>query len=171
MVKVFFDLDGTLFNLYGKENWLELLEKEDPSTFDWIGMDNSGFMPDINYDSFLSICRDLIFDFNVEFNVITWLPMYATEEFEKECAKIKEEWIKTFLPFVKNVCCQSYGTPKQLGIKSKSKEMILIDDNLEVCKVWKTKVNRKYINVTENFNAYNALIELYKELNDRANEY
>ena len=49
--------------------------------------------------------------------------------------------------------------------------MILIDDNLEVCKVWETKVNRKYINVTENFNACNALIELYKELDDRANEY
>ena len=66
MVKVFFDLDGTLFNLYGKENWLELLKEEDPSAFDWVGMDNSGFMPGINYNYFLSICRDLIFDFNVE---------------------------------------------------------------------------------------------------------
>lgn len=171
MTKVFFDLDGTLFNLYGKENWLEMLREENPDAFDWVGMVNNGFMPEFNYEDLVGICLDLIEDFGVEFNVITWLPMYATSEYEKQCAKIKEKWIRKFLPFVKDVCCQSYGTPKQLGIKSRSKEMILIDDNLEVCKIWETKNMRKYMNVKRGFNAFNALTTLYTDLYDRENDF
>mgnify|MGYP003341690520 FL=1 len=93
--------------------------------------------------------------------------MYATKEYEEVCAKVKTNWVNIFLPFVKNVCCQSYGVPKQLGVKSRSKEMIPIDDNLEVCKTWETDCMRKYINVTEEYNAFKALSDLYKELYDR----
>lgn len=170
MVKVFFDLDGTLFNLYGKENWLEMLRTEDPLAFDWKDMPNFGFMPSFDYDDFFALCKQLMAEFGVEFNVITWLPMYATKEYEEECAKVKKEWVNIFMPFVKNICCQSYGVPKQLGVKSRSKEMILIDDNLEVCRTWETDCMRKYINVTKEYNAFKALSDLYKELYDREND-
>lgn len=171
MVKVFFDLDGTLFDLYGKTNWLEMLRTENPLAFDWSDMVNGGFMPSFDYDDFIGICRDLMVDFGVEFNVITWLPMYATKEFEEECTKVKTKWVKTYMPFVKNISCQSYGVPKQLGVVSRSKEMILIDDNLEVCKTWETDKARKYINVTKEYNAFKALSDLYKELYDRVNDF
>ena len=37
-VKIYFDMDGTVFDLYGKQNWLEMLRNEVEGAFigDWI---------------------------------------------------------------------------------------------------------------------------------------
>ena len=50
-----------------------------------------------------------------------------------------------------------YGIPKQNAIKKRAKQMILIDDNSEVCKMWETNSMRKAINLTDNFDIVAAL--------------
>lgn len=150
MIKVNFDLDGTVFDLYGKENWLEMLEAENPDVFlgEWLSY--------INKTAFFDTIEKLL-EKKVEFNVITWLPMGASKEFEEECAKVKTEWVKENMPFIKEISCISYGIPKQKAIKKRAKTMYLLDDNKEVCNMWNTETQRKSFNLSEDFDVVKAL--------------
>lgn len=150
MIKVCFDLDGTLFDLYGKSNWLELLETESAGAF--IG----DFLPEINVTELLNVVEKLK-AFGVVFEVITWLPKNATKAYEEICTAEKMAWCSENLPFVSKVVCQSYGIPKQKAITKSAKTMILIDDNKEVCTMWETAKQRKSINVNKTYTVVNAL--------------
>ena len=98
-IKIFFDLDGTVYDLYSVENWLEKLRSEDASVFsegDFIG----------DYNRFKTVCEKLV-AVGVQFEVITWLPMQASPEYELECTEVKREWVKKFMPFVTEFTAQS----------------------------------------------------------------
>ena len=52
-IKIYFDLDGTVYDLYNVENWLEKLRSEDASVFsegDFIG----------DYNRFKTVCEKLV---------------------------------------------------------------------------------------------------------------
>lgn len=156
-VSVWVDMDGTLFDLYGKPNWLEMLTSENPAAFE------GDFLPEIDIDELYSIC-ELLLMAGVKIGIITWLPMNASPEYERECAIVKREWVAKNLPFITDVKCQSYGTPKQNAITKRSKIMYLIDDNIEICKTWKTEQMRKAINVDKEFTVVHALKEIYRQI-------
>ena len=155
-IKVYFDLDGTLFNLYGKENWLEMLESETVGVFQG---SESDLMENIDLEELYEGIQALA-NYGVEFNVITWLPMQASREYEEICAKEKTEWVRKVLPFINEVVCQPYGTPKQKGISKRANTMILIDDNKEVCNMWKTNKQRRAIQVDNEYSALEALMAI-----------
>lgn len=157
-VKIFFDMDGTVFDLYGKENWLELLRTETKGAFE------GGFiLNDEGYTDFIDEVGNLL-DKGVQFGVITWLPMQASPEYEEICRAEKLEWVKKYLPFVSEFNCVSYGIPKQNCIQKKASKMYLIDDNTEICKIWQTTKQRIAIEVNKNFNVLNALIKIRNEI-------
>ena len=68
-ISVYFDLDGTLFDLYGKRNWLEMLENEKAGAFA-----TGRLMQNIDKERLLTVVAELA-NYGVKFNVITWLPM------------------------------------------------------------------------------------------------
>lgn len=152
-VKVYFDLDGTLFDLYGKTDWLETLENERTGAFE------GNFLPEINLEELLAVINSLIFK-GVEFNVITWLPMQASEEYQKVCTAEKIAWVRENLPFVNDIICQPYGVPKQNAITKRAKTMILIDDNKEVCRIWETAKMRQSFNVDKKYTVVDALYDI-----------
>lgn len=158
-ISVFLDLDGTLFDLYGKPNWLEMLESENPAAFE------GDFLPEIDIDELYSICESLLMA-GVKIGIITWLPMNASPEYERECARVKREWVAKNLPFITDIKCQSYGTPKQNAITKRAKSMYLIDDNIEICKAWVTEKMRKAINVDREFTVVDALKEIYWQVTE-----
>lgn len=160
-IRIYFDLDGTLFNLYGKENWLEKLQNEDPTVFEGGGM-TRGFMPNID-NNFFDVVSDLL-DKGVEFEVITWLPMNASPEYELACELVKRKWVKENLPFISKVTCLSYGIPKQNAISKRASQMFLIDDNMEICEMWNTAKMRQAILVDQDFTAVDALSEILDSL-------
>lgn len=150
--KIYFDLDGTVYDLYSVKNWLEKLETEQKKVFiegDFLG----------DYPEFLDRIH-LLIEYGYTFGVITWLPMRATPEYEEICRQEKIEWINQYLPFVSEINICSYGIPKQNCIQKRSKEMWLIDDNIEVCRMWETNKQRKYINVNEDYTVIQALDEI-----------
>lgn len=150
--KIYFDLDGTLYNLYKIENWLDYLENEKNGIFltdNFIG----------DYDEFMNEIQRLLVA-GYKFGVITWLPMRASREYEEVCRTEKTTWIEKYLPFVIEVNICSYGIPKQNCIQKRCSEMILIDDNAEVCKIWNTNKMRKSINISGTFTAIDALKSL-----------
>lgn len=155
--KIFFDLDGTLFDLYGKENWLELLQTENPTAFE------GDFLPEIDKSALFNVVNRLS-ALGVVFEVITWLPMNASEEYENECTRVKTEWVKANLPFISRIACQSYGIPKQNAIAKRAKQMFLIDDNAEICEIWTTAKQRKAVNISKTFTVVDALEKIYNEM-------
>lgn len=147
--KIYFDLDGTVYDLYNVDNWLEKLRTEQDNVFlegKFIG----------NYEKFLN-CIQALTVLGYTFGVITWLPMQASPEYEEVCRQEKIKWINEKMPFVSEINIYSYGIPKQDCIQKKASSMILIDDNLEVCKMWETPKQRKAINLTNGFTAVDAL--------------
>lgn len=155
-VKCYFDLDGTLFDLYGKSNWLELLRSETAGAF------YGDFLPEIDLNEFYLTIEHLM-AYGVQFAVITWLPMQASSEYEEICRQEKNDWILENLPFVSEVSIVPYGIPKQDCVIKKASRMILFDDNAEICKIWETAKQRKAIQVSKNFTVVDALKILLKE--------
>lgn len=156
-ITICFDLDGTLFDLYGKKNWLEMLKAENPNAFE------GDFLPEIDKDDLYFFMKKLA-NRNVRFEVVTWLPKFASAEYEQKCAEKKRKWVKKNLPFIANVSCQSYGTPKQKAIIKKASKMYLIDDSEEVGKMWETKTQRKFVKVSKDFTVVNALENILTKL-------
>ena len=150
--KCWFDLDGTLYNLYNIPDWLDYLENEKEGIF------TKGELM-VNEEDFTGETMRCMAN-GWEFGVISWLPMGASPEYEEQCRKEKMEWIKKYLPFVKEINIVPYGVPTQNCIQKKAKTMVLIDDNIEVCKAWDTSKMRKSINVNEHFDVMAALESL-----------
>ena len=155
-VKVYFDLDGTVFDLYGKSNWLEILRTEQ------IGAFQGSFLPEIDLNEFYATIEHLSI-YGVQFAVISWLPMQASPEYEEICRQEKNEWILENLPFVSEVSIVPYGIPKQDCIIKRAQRMILLDDNAEVCEMWRTAKQRQSIQITKDWTVVHALKDLLKE--------
>lgn len=145
----YFDLDGTIYDLYGMKDWLERIENEKPNVFT-----DGNFI--VNYNEFMEYVRQLEKQ-GYTFNVISWLPYDVTYNYKKKCEQEKRNWIKKFLPFVKNVEIQSYGILKHTHVESG----ILIDDNEKICKHWRNE-NRIALNVNKEFNVIKALKKLIR---------
>lgn len=139
MIKVYFDMDGTVADFYGQANWLEMLRTETAGAF-------ANCAPLFNPDDFYAVIGRLL-AIGVQFGVITWLPMQASAEYEEICTAEKKAWCAKYLPFISEFAAQSYGIPKQQAIKKHAKSEILIDDNAEVGAVWKTTKQRAFYQV------------------------
>lgn len=143
MKKIYFDMDGTVYNLYGIKNWLEMLRNEEKDAFT-IGKS----LVDMN--RLKKVCLKLI-EIGYQIGIITWLPIGASPEYCEICTKEKREWIEKNMPYVSEFYAQEYGTPKQYAPARRAALMILIDDNKEVREMWKTEKQRIAIDATENF--------------------
>lgn len=153
--KIFFDLDGTVYDLYGQKDWLPKIRNEESGVFT-----QKAFL--VDYSMFIDKIATLTRK-GFTFGVITWLPMNASPEYEEVCRLEKIDWIDTWLPFTSEVNIQPYGVPKQNAIQKRAKKMFLIDDNSEVCKVWEKDPQRMAINLTTNFSVLDALDKIIRE--------
>ena len=161
-IKIFMDMDGTLFNLYGKDNWLDLLENEISGAFVGDGMKNS-LMPALNLESMHNIIYDLM-DLGVSFGIISWTPFAASPIYEETCRNEKLNWLTQNFPMITDIAIIPYGIEKQKAITKRAQTMYLIDDNSEVCKTWETAKQRKAILVDDDFSAFDALKAIYDEI-------
>ena len=161
-IKIYFDMDNTLFNLYGKDNWLDLLENEIPGAFVGGGM-KDGLMPALNLDDMHNIIYNLM-DLGVSFGVITWLPFAASPLYSETCRNEKLKWLAQNFPMITDIAIIPYGLEKQKAITKRAQTMYLIDDNKEVCKTWETAKQRKAICVDDDFSAFDALKAIYEEI-------
>lgn len=154
-IKIYFDLDGTVADFYSQENWLEILRSETRGAFE-------NCKPLFEAERFYKIITQLLAK-GVQFGVITWLPMQASEEYEEICTAEKRNWCEAYLPFICEFSAQSYGIPKQNAIKKHATTEILIDDNAEVGEMWKTAKRRDFRQVCHCTNVCDILEEIYWE--------
>ena len=150
MKKIYFDMDGTVYDLYGIKNWLEMLRNEEKGAFT---LGNAL----VDMVALKEVCLRLIAK-GYQIGIITWLPMGASLEYCEICTKEKRRWAENNMPYISEFYALEYGVPKQYAPARRAAEMWLVDDNKEVREMWVTEKQRKAIDATENI--INALVAL-----------
>ena len=123
-----FDMDGTIADLYGVENWLTDLRNENPR-------------PYINarplYD--MDILVSLLESFKMlgwKIVVTSWLSKESSKEYDKQVRMAKMDWLKRYdFPF-DEIHLVKYGTTKANCTRKLGGYQILVDDNEQVRKGW-----------------------------------
>lgn len=125
MKNIYFDMDGTIADLYGVNNWLEDLLHEDVRPY-------AVARPLVNLQALARILNRLIRD-GWTVNVISWTSRGGSAEYNKAVEQVKIQWLKTHLNSVKFTSIQilPYGTPKELYGNG-----ILFDDEEHNRKAW-----------------------------------
>lgn len=125
---IYFDMDGTLANLYGVDNWLEKLEGGDTSPYK-----EAEVM--LNMQA-LAHRLNRLQKHGFTIGVISWLSKSGSNTYNKEVAKVKAEWLEKHLASVKfdEIHLVKFG--KRKSRVAKIKDGILFDDNVNVRKDW-----------------------------------
>lgn len=125
-MQINFDLDGTLANLYGVENWLEMLSNSNPMPY-------KVAKPLLNMQT-LARRLNRLAKMGYEINVISWLSKNSTAEYDEMVKSAKLEWLNKHLHSVRfsAIHIVKYGTPKETIGKG-----ILFDDEEQNRKNWK----------------------------------
>jgi len=124
--RIAFDMDGNVANLYGFNGWLERLRSAE-SIFNELE-------PMVDMVELNSLCEQLEAK-GYEIMVITWLPMFASDEYKAQCRADKKTWLSKYFPMVKEIHCVQYGAPKQHVTKN-LQDCLLFDDNEEIRQKW-----------------------------------
>lgn len=121
-MRICFDMDGTIADLYGVENWLDYL---------------------INYDETPYLIADTLLNMNIlarklnqlqrrgyEIGIISWLSKDSSNGYDSKVTIAKREWLKKHLKSVQwdFITIAPYGTNK--NIVRQTEDDILFDDEI-----------------------------------------
>lgn len=124
---IYFDMDGTLAELYKVPNWLPMLRMEIAKPYEIAE-------PKVDMTELVDLLKEIRRN-GYTIGVISWLSMGSTKEYDKAVRKAKREWLKANLPIdFDEIHLVKYGTPKSKV--AKVKKSILVDDNGDVCAEW-----------------------------------
>ena len=106
-ITINFDMDGTIADLYGVENWLEYLIAE--NTFPYANA------KPLLHLSALARKLNALQRNGYNLAVISWLSKSGTEEYNEAVTEVKLAWLRKHLPSVNwnEIHIVPYGTPKQ----------------------------------------------------------
>ena len=116
-----FDMDGTLFDLYGVEDWLPQLRAEDTSPY-------LAAKPMINF-SLLARYLNRIQRAGHKIMVVSWTSKESSPEYHSQVAWAKFKSLRRHLPSVHwdAIIFANYGTEKSILVKD-SKAFLFDDD-------------------------------------------
>ena len=103
---IYFDMDGTIANLYGVENWLDYLIAEDVFPY-------RNAKPMLRLCSLAKVLNRLQRE-GYSLGVISWLSKSGSDDYNERVTQIKTEWLASHLPSVNwdEIKIVPYGTPK-----------------------------------------------------------
>lgn len=124
---IYFDLDGSIVDLYGVEGWLDDLIAENTRPY-------AEAKPLLN----LSLLARYIHKaqrMGYTVGIISWLSKSGTPEYNKAVTEVKKEWLAKHLPSVEwdEIHIVEYGTPKST---CRTCPGILFDDEERNLKEW-----------------------------------
>ena len=120
MRTIWFDMDGTIANLYAVENWLPKLQAHDASPYA-----EAEVMLNMSQ---LARLLNQAQRMGYKLGIISWLSKCPTEEYDKAVTKAKKAWLGQHLASVSwdEVRIVKHGMPKEWF--KKSADDILFDD-------------------------------------------
>ena len=103
---IYFDMDGTIADLYGVENWLDYLIVKDALPYEIA-------KPLIRLASLARILNRLQGQ-GYRIGIISWLAKNSTNEYDQTVTRAKQNWLGEHLPSVDwdEINILPYGTPK-----------------------------------------------------------
>ena len=106
-ITINFDMDGTIADLYGVDNWLEMLIAEDAFPYETAE-------PLLRLSALARRLNSLQKN-GYNLAIISWLSKSGTDEYNAEVEAVKRKWLAKHLPSVKwdAIHIVPYGTPKQ----------------------------------------------------------
>ncbi len=126
-----FDMDGTIADLYGVENWLPMLREFDPTPYE--------VAEPMWQMAELAEVLNLLRAVGVEIRIITWLSKESNPQYDAEVREAKRNWLaEQNFPFDHFHGVQ-YGATKADSIRRylpNGETAILIDDNAKVRNGW-----------------------------------
>lgn len=145
MTTIWFDMDGTIADLYGVDNWLEYLINNDPFPY-------STAKPLVNTIA-LNLCFKHLQIKGYRIGIISWLAKNSNEDYDRAVTTAKLTWLKTHFPTVQfdDINIVPYGTPKSNFINDFSD--ILFDDEFPNRNSWRGGKAYDEKNIIENLNA------------------
>ena len=125
---IYLDLDGTLADLYGVENWLEKLRAEDSSPYE-----EAEPMCDLRL---LARLLNKAQRNGNEIGIISWNSKCGDNKYHEAVKMAKKRWLAHHLPSIvwDEIHIVKYGAPKHFNCQDNSG--ILFDDNEDVRKLW-----------------------------------
>ena len=129
MRTIWWDMDGTIANLYAVENWLPKLRAEDATPYTdakvlWNMSQLARLMNEVQRMGY-------------KLGIISWTAKGGSDSYNKAVAEAKASWLKLHLASVKfdTINIVSYGIPKQTFMDTD--EDILFDDEEANREAWK----------------------------------
>ena len=126
-----FDMDGTIADLYGVPNWLEMLRALDPTPYAQAEpMWNMAELADLLHEAQA---------IGIEIRIITWLSKESTADYDRAVREAKREWLEAQgFPF-DHFHGVKYGATKADSVRrylGEDDTAILFDDNAKVRQGW-----------------------------------
>lgn len=125
MARIYLDMDGSIANLYGVENWLQAIINEETTPYE--------------------VAERLVDERALEalaqkgytFGVISWTAKNGSKEYNKRVRTAKVQWLAKNFPNIKfeEIHIVKFGTPKYRVANIKNQ--ILVDDEEPNRKAWK----------------------------------
>lgn len=117
---IYFDMDGTIANLYGVENWLPQLQAANPAPY-------AAAEPLLKLQPLARRLNKLQAK-GWKLGIISWLAKNSTAEYDKAVTNAKLNWLKKHLHSVNwdEIHIVPYGTPKEKTVNNP--QGILFDD-------------------------------------------
>ena len=123
-----FDMDGTIADLYGVENWLADLRSENPRPYILA-------KPLYDMDS-LNIILELLKEQGWKIVVTSWLAKNSSALYDEVVREAKKMWLNKYnFPF-DEIHLVKYGTTKANCTRKLGGFQILVDDNEKVRNGW-----------------------------------
>lgn len=142
---IFFDMDGTLADLYGVEGWLGCLIASNALPYEIA-------KPLVRLSALARLLNRLK-EKGFRIGIISWLSKSGTSEYNEEVRTVKQDWLDKHLKSVHfdEVNIVEYGTPKNQFCKTE--QDILFDDESRNREAWTGKAYSE-----------NEILEILKEL-------
>lgn len=130
-MRICFDMDGTIANLYGVKNWLEMLINHDETPYK-----NATVLVNMNV---LARMLNKLQKKGYQIGIISWLAKNSNDDYDTKVTKAKREWLTKHLHSVQFDFIEivKYGTPKSFVAKTKND--ILFDDEISNRREWTGK--------------------------------
>lgn len=116
---IYFDMDGTIADLYGVPDWLPKLMACDPSPY-------AEAEPLVDPDSLWELCAVAAAS-NYRIGIVSWLSKECPTSYAEDIIDAKLGWCDEFLPVINEIVLAPYGMPKSTTVLVPY-NAILVDD-------------------------------------------
>lgn len=144
---IVFDMDGTIADFYGVDNWLDDLNNYRTRPYE---------IAEPLYDMVeLANLLEELKKIGYIIAITTWLSANSTKEYDNEVRKAKLEWLARYNFPYDEIHLVKYGTTKANCTRKLGGFQILVDDNEKIRKGW---------NLGATIDANENIIEMLKAL-------